>query len=318
VWLGQVLAALLTTVFGCGAIIGISAFRSYKLPVGIDDAVALFGIFFAALISTFVYMPTIQRPVPPDGQPRAVFRTFLGSLVLSSIVAIASSVGGGIIRRWIVGVEPTVLSQPMSLWWDAMFFGWLIAFCLCLMKLNLYHCSRATKFIFDKVDAWIMGIFAVAGAMASLKWHPAGDYSNIAFIQVLQAVAFAALTGAGGGLVAKLFIRLTLSYAGLRSLTRDVADCLVARYTNIGAGVGLFSYLFFRAFTALLQTRSVTAAAFDASSVSASAFYSDLLHPSNIAQTKWAADLVSTDLGLISLLYLFFGFASCYMYRNST
>src|SRR5262249_26255496 len=158
-----------TTVFCCAAATGVAYLLKLKLPYGYEEAFALTGIFFAALIATLIYIPVIQSA---GGQgPWRFLRTYGGIVLLSTFVAIASSAGGGIVRRWITD-HPTVLSSPLHQWWSPMFMGWALALVACLLNLNVYAKYKVPRRMLDNIDAWIMGVFAVAGAMAALDWTP--------------------------------------------------------------------------------------------------------------------------------------------------
>ena len=303
------------TIGGGALVFAVAAWRSMRLPGEAEDALALVCIFFAALITTLVYIPEIRHPSDPNH--RRVVRALYLVVLLSAIVAIMGSVGGGIIRRWIT-VEATVLTQPHSPWWEPLFAGWLLGFLACLPEPEFHRRLPMLKYTLDSIDAWVMGAFAAAGAIVGARWRPWGDYSDIPFVELFWAMAFAGLTGAGGGLVARVFASLTFTYRGPRGVLDDVRNWAFTDYTKIGFGVGTFTFIAYWLIGRLVPLRVIPADVFKSESVDPTVLLADLSHPGSILHATWAKALVGTDLGIILLLYFVFGFGACYMYRTAT
>lgn len=283
-----------------------------KVPAQFDHALNLECIFFAALIGTFLFMPAIQQRYPAGQNPAAV--PIVSWFFFSSIVAFVSSVGGGIIRR-LIASEETILTQPLHEWWQPMFYGWLLAFVLCLFRSNPYARFFSIKVVLDKVDAWIMGAFAAAGAAASLKWQVLGDWSNVPFFQLAKAIVFAAITGAAGGLVAKIFSRLSFSYEGVRQLFKDIWNWAIADYTRIGILVGFASFCLWQAIGVILRPLAISVEEFVSRSVDVQTFVRNL--GEGWLQSNSANSLLLTDKGLPLIIFILSGCAACYMFRSS-
>lgn len=125
------------------------------------------------------------------------------------------------------------------------------------------------------------------------------------------------ITGAVGGLVAKIFARLTFAFNGVRALLSDLGTWGLAAYTQIGFCVGVLAYVAFKAVTTIVPLKTVSAEEFLKTSVDVGTFVDDLTDPNGALHTTWAQSLFLTTNGLILVFYVIFGFAACYMFRSS-
>lgn len=176
--------ALFTTLFCVCAALFVAHFLSYRIPAGLDEAFVLKGLFFIALIAALIYIPAIQATHARVA--RRLIRSIIGIVGFSAAVAVLSSTGGGTVRRLITN-DATIFSSPLHVWWQAVFYGWALGLLACGLRLNIYQRSRFAKTALDNIDAWIMGVFAVAGAMAARGWRPLGDISDNIFVQMFYS-----------------------------------------------------------------------------------------------------------------------------------
>jgi hypothetical protein len=149
VWVRHFVFSLITTLLCLAFVLWLVAELNMRFPSGLDEALAIFGIGFAALISVMIYMPEIEG----DGQSSlgGIRSTIYWKFAFSIIIAIAGAIGGGVIRRWLLG-ESTMLGQPQNPWWTPLFVGWAIAFALCMMRLNFYKRVLPVNKAMDEIE----------------------------------------------------------------------------------------------------------------------------------------------------------------------
>jgi len=281
-----------------------------NFPDGLDKALTLACISYAAAISVFMFMPLHLGAAMAEGQ--GVSRAFLWWLVCSLLIAMAGSLGGGIVRRLIVG-EETVLSRPLDIWWNAVAIGWALAFAMCLFGANIYRRFGTVSKAMDELDAWVMGCFASAGALASLAWYPFGTYTGHPLIRIVLAALFAGLTGAGGGLVASLIGLLTFEFAP-RAIPKAITGWFLKMYVGLAMGAGLVALAAIKFAAIFFAPERVTYSEFERRSFGVKLMGDAGLTSADFAE-RTANLLFFTDVGNQLLTSIFIGAATCYVFR---
>ncbi len=312
-WLRHLVFSLVTTLICLSACFAVILVLQLKFPVGLDDAIALVGICFAALLSVFLFMPlNIWHEITADSS--AVHnRPILFWIFCSMLLATAGSLGGGILRRWLTG-EATVLEQPLSNWWYAVAVGWAGAFFLSLIGLNLYKRFAVPAKAMDELDAWVMGVFAASGAFAALSWQPFGIYSDQALIRIVQAAVFAGLTGAGGGLVARLVNLLTLNFEP-RQILPQVWDWFLRLYLSLAVACGTTALLVLIFIQALLSPRKLNYTEFAEKSIGGSMLFNPVSYSDGTILGLCKELFLYTDFGNRLGLSIITGGATVYVFR---
>ncbi len=141
-------------------------------------------------------------------------------------------------------------------------------------------------------------------------------FSQNPFFQIAAAALLAAVTGAGGGIVARCIGNLTFNFWKREPLHTVLRQAL-RQYVQLAFGVGILSYLALRAVTSLLAPKNVTAEMFMSASLDPAAFERwDQWFSSETATT--AANLIiGTNVGLTLGMSFAAGFGACYALRNT-
>jgi uncharacterized membrane protein YeiH len=310
-WLRHLGFSLITTAVCLSACLVAIYALGLKFPFGLGEALTLVGIGFAALISVFIFLP--KNLWGEMATTKGLNRAFWFWLPCSMVIAAAGSLGGGIIRRLILG-QPTVLGEPSSPWWYAVCWGWGVAFAMCLIGVNLYKRSHAVGKAMDEVDAWVMGAFAAAGGLAALPWQPFGDFSDNPLIKLALVALFAGLTGAGGGLVARLFSLVTFNFAP-KKIWLHISEWFLKLYLSLAMAAGITSVAILVFAQALLSPRHIEAAEFFERSVDGRLLYDSQSYLNGTLARVSVDFLLYTDLGNQLVLLFVAGSATCYVFR---
>ncbi len=310
-WVLHVTAAFVATAFGLVISMALLALLSLPLPSGFDDALTLMGIFFAAMIGTLIYLPQITGRHSTALSP--LFRSMMGVIFLSLVVAVACSIGGGTLRRLAVG-QTTVFGDPFSKWWIAILYGWVTGLFLFFTKLDVYNRTAIGRSILDTVDAWVMGVFAVAGALTTLAVQPFGLKISNVLAQMLIAGCLGALTGAGGGLIARIISQITFALDSSKPISATLTSWALSQYTNIAFAMGVFSYIILISLRTLVRPVQMSPEAFRDISLT--------IDPKTIFNQTMSdyidyiiPVMVFTDQGIYIMVYFISGFLACYMFR---
>jgi uncharacterized membrane protein YeiH len=285
----------------------------YRIPQGLDEVFTLQGLFLASLIATLSCIPQISDNKSGFSQ---YYQSQYGTLILSVIIAVLSAVGGGVLRRLITG-DPTIFSYPASPWWLSMFAGWFTAwFAFKVGWDSVLRRPVAVRFL-EKLDHWSLGVFAVAGVIAASRWKISWLLFENIFVQLLIASVFAGITGAAGGLLARVIAKLTFEYSGMRALLSELHTWLFKEYTQFSFFLGAMAFVAHKSITNLLGLSLNNDAYVIANSVEPSIFFTDMISGSVELDSPIVNLFMHSEPGQLVLLYVTFGFFCCYQFRLS-